>query len=327
MANVPHANATLAGIGGARIEWYGVPEAVRQSVEDRLGAAVSEAVSQAFGFSPGLAARLRLSDGRRVFVKAIGPDDESGAPGGRDFYRREARITAGLPDNVAAPCLVDSWEASGWVVLALEDIDGANPALPWRADDLSRVLHALADSAQSLTPSPVSAPAAGSPAGQGHWSNLAADPDRLRRLPQVDAWAASRLTLLVELEARCEIASRGDTLVHADIRADNILLTHDRVYLVDWPHAKVGAAWLDLIWFLPSVAMQGGPPPQELFWSHPLAAGADRTNVLAAVAAVAGFMIDGATQPPPPGLPTLRRFQLAQGRQATQWLRQTIAAS
>jgi hypothetical protein len=104
MANRPQTNATLAGIGGTRIEWSGVPEAVRQSVDDRLGAAVSEAVSQALGFSPGLAARLRLSDGRRVFVKAIGPDDESGAPRGRDFYRREARITAGLPDNASIGC-------------------------------------------------------------------------------------------------------------------------------------------------------------------------------------------------------------------------------
>lgn len=327
MADVPQTGATLAGVGGTRVEWSDVPEAVRQSVEDRLGAPVVEAVSQAFGFSPGLAARLRLADGRRVFVKAIGPDDESGAPGGQDFYRREARITAGLPDDVAAPRLVDSWEASDWMVLALEDIDGANPALPWRADQLSRVLHALTDIAHSLTPSPVSAPAAGSPAGRGHWSNLAADPDRLRRLPQVDAWAASSVSLLVELEGRCEAASTGDTLVHADIRADNILLTHDRVYLVDWPHAKVGAAWIDLVWFLPSVAMQGGPQPRELFWSHPLAAGADRNDLLAVVAAVAGFMIDGATQPPPPGLPNLRRFQLAQGQQATRWIRQTITAS
>jgi len=132
--------------------------------------------------------------------------------------------------------------------------------------------------------------------------------------------------LLAELESRCEAASRGDTLVHADIRADNILLTDDRVYLVDWPHARIGAAWLDLVWFLPSVAMQGGPEPDELFWSHPLAAGADRGDVLAVLAEFAGFMIEGATQPPPPGLPALRGFQLAQGRPAIRWLKRTMAA-
>jgi len=49
-----------------------------------------------------------------------------------------------------------------------------------------------------------------------------------------------------------------------------MLLTDDRVYLVDWPHAKIGARWLDLVWFLPSVAMQGEPPPERLFSTHPL---------------------------------------------------------
>ena len=34
--------------------------------------------------------------------------------------------------------------------------------------------------------------------------------------------------------------------------------------VVDWPHARIGAAWVDLLWFAPSVAMQGGPAPNEL---------------------------------------------------------------
>ena len=29
--------------------------------------------------------------------------------------------------------------------------------------------------------------------------------------------------------------------------------------VVDWPHARVGQPWVDLLWFAPSVAMQGGP--------------------------------------------------------------------
>lgn len=213
MTNRPDVDEILAGMGGTRVEWSATPDAVRQSVEDRLGASVSDADGQLFGFSPGLAARLRLADGRRVFVKAIGPDNVSGAPGGQDAYRREARISAGLPLGVAAPRLVESWEASGWVILVLEDVDGVNPSLPWRADQLSRILRALAETAASLTP----------------------------------------------------------------------------------------------------------------FWSHPLAAAADRSDVVAVLAAFAGFMIDGATQPPPPGLPNLRQFQLAQGRHAAQWLRQILA--
>jgi hypothetical protein len=65
-------------------------------------------------------------------VKPIGSDALSGAPGGQGSYRREARTTAALPPSVAAPALIGTWEAEGWVILAFEDIEGTNPALPGR---------------------------------------------------------------------------------------------------------------------------------------------------------------------------------------------------
>jgi Ser/Thr protein kinase RdoA (MazF antagonist) len=50
-------------------------------------------------------------------------------------------------------------------------------------------------------------------------------------------------------------------LLHADVPADNLLLTRDGVMVVDWPHACRGAAFADLVFFAPSVAMQSGPEP------------------------------------------------------------------
>jgi len=324
MPDIHPADPLLEGVGGTRVEWGGVPGYVRESVQDHLGATVASAVSQTAGFSPGLAARIRLEDGRKYFVKAIAPDAESGAPGGQDSYRREARISAALPAEIAVPHLVDSWQVSGWVVLAFEHIDGVNPILPWRPDQLSRVLQALSETAVTLTPSPVAAPMVGSSTGPGHWSRLAGDPRRRKYLQQVDAWASENLERLIELETHSGAAGTGDTLLHGDIRADNLLLTDDRVYLVDWPHAKIGAPWVDLVWFLPSVAMQGGPSPEKVFSTHPLSADVDRFELLPVLAAFTGFMVDGATQPPPPGLPRLRPFQLAQGQRAIHWLHQTV---
>jgi hypothetical protein len=78
---------------------------------------------------------------------------------------------------------------------------------------------------------------------------------------------------------------------------------------------------VDLLAFLPSVAMQGGPKPWEVFDEHPVARGAARENVDAVVAALAGFFVQRCTLPPPPGLPTLREFQRAQGVEALAWLR------
>jgi hypothetical protein len=106
------------------------------------------------------------------------------------------------------------------------------------------------------------------------------------------------------------------------VRADNILLTDDRVWFVDWPHACVGAAWVDVVCFAPSVAMQGGPTPEEVIARHPACRTAEPAEITATVAALAGYFTHRALQPPPPGLPTVRAFQAAQGVVARRWLAQ-----
>jgi thiamine kinase-like enzyme len=109
-------------------------------------------------------------------------------------------------------------------------------------------------------------------------------------------------------------------LVHLDVRADNVLLTPDRVLFVDWPAASIGAAWIDLAAMLPSVAMQGGPDPEDVWRAHSLSRGVDDDQVDAFVVAVAGYFAHSMLLAEPPGLPTLREFQAAQGRHASTWL-------
>ena len=66
--------------------------------------------------------------------------------------------------------------------------------------------------------------------------------------------------------------------------------------------------------------MQGGPPPEEVIARHPPCRSADPQAVTAAVAAIAGYFTRQSLQPPPPGLPTVRAFQAAQGVVARDWL-------
>jgi len=99
-----------------------------------------------------------------------------------------------------------------------------------------------------------------------------------------------------------------------------LLTLDDRVLVVDWPHARIGASWVDAVFFAPSVAMQGGPPPEELVARHPHGRQADPGALTAVVAAVAGFFTGEGLQPAPPGLPTLRPFQASQGEVASDWL-------
>jgi aminoglycoside phosphotransferase (APT) family kinase protein len=306
---------------GERLGWEALPTAVRSAIEQRLEATVARAVTQPGGFSPGVAARLELADGRRFFAKAVGPEPNPDSP---EFHRREVHIAAALPPGTPAPRFFFSVDDGAWVALVFEHVDGREPQLPWRSDELARVLEALTDLAGALTPPPLEAP----PAAEAYdellhgWRSLAAE-----GAAGIDRWAAERLDELAELEAHWGEAASGETLVHGDIRADNILLTAERVVFVDWPHACVGAAWLDLLLLLPSVAMQGGPPPWEVFEAHPLGRDAPSAAVTPVVAALAGFFLQRCMLPPPPGLSTLREFQRGQGIEALAWLRRSLGAS
>jgi nucleoside-diphosphate-sugar epimerase len=103
--------------------------------------------------------------------------------------------------------------------------------------------------------------------------------------------------------------------------------TADRVVVVDWPWACLAAPWFDLVTMLPSVRLQGGPPPAGVFAAHPLTRHADADAVTSVVAALAGYFVHRGGQPPPPGLPTLRAFQRDQGAVALDWLRHRMESS
>ncbi|MGW3241232.1 aminoglycoside phosphotransferase family protein [Streptomyces sp. NPDC001070] len=308
-----------------RLPWAALPRDLAAAVEARLGAPVAAADDQRGGFSPGVAARLTLTDGRRAFVKAVSPAQNPDSP---HIHRAEARIAADLPEDVPAPRLLHSFEQDDWVVLAFEDVPGRTPADPWDTEELRRVMDALADLAARLTPSPVAAPPAAErlAASFGCWAELAAGRDAgTDDLRGLDPWAAAHLDELAALESGWPQALTGSTLAHSDLRADNVLLTGDgpagRVVFVDWPWACTSTPWFDLLCMLPSVAMQGGPEPEDLFAAHPVARDADPAAVDAALAALTGMFLGHARRPAPPGLPTLRAFQRAQGEAALSWLR------
>ncbi len=304
---------------GARLHWKQAPKRLRDAFEAWAGSPVAEAVTQPSGFSPGVAARLLLADGRRVFVKAVGPDINPDSAG---IHRRELRIISRMPEDVPAPRLLWSRDEGegGWVALAFEDIEGEHPRQPWDLRELERVLEGLVALGERLTPSPLPAgvaPDASDAFPNDGWRNLRDDPHRQRSLAP---WFRSNLDRLAELERAVPDAVKGDTLVHFDIRADNLLLTPDRVWFLDWPHAFVGAAWIDVIVMAPSVTMQGGPPPEEVVAAHPACRTAAPDDVTAVVAALAGLFTEWGSRPPPPGLPTLRPFQQAQASVARDWL-------
>jgi aminoglycoside phosphotransferase (APT) family kinase protein len=307
---------------GVRLEWASVPTRIRQEFEGWAGSRVISATSQPSGFSPGVAARLKLEDGRGLFVKAVSSEPNADSPA---MHRREARVLAALPSSVPVPRLRWFYDSDGWVILVLDEAHGRHPRQPWDLVELDQVLAACAQLAQRLTPTPVPVSELGSASDRlarriCGWRRLLDDPPEIRA--GLDAWSRRHLEALADLESRAPAAVSGDTLLHFDLRADNLLLGAEHVWFVDWPHACVGAAWFDVVAFVPSVTMQGGPSPEDVFARYPAGKQADAEEVTRGVAAVAGFFIRESLLPPPPGLPTLRAFQAAQGMVARQWLAQ-----
>ncbi len=293
---------------------------MRAAVERVCGAPVVRARNQPGGFSPGVAARVRCADGSAWFVKAASAEVNADTP---KLHRREADVLAGLDPLIAAgrvpaPRLRGTAESGSWFALVADDVDGAQPALPWRDGELGAVLAAVDRLADTLTPAPVAAPAIAEYLGTDFtgWRILA----QARGDDRLDPWSRARLPELAALEATWAVQAAGDTLLHGDIRADNLLLTDDRVTMVDWPHAYRGAAYCDLVFFAPSVAMQGGPEPDALLARSRIGRTVGRDALAALVCALAGYFTERALRPAPPGLPTVRAFQWAQGEVARRWL-------
>lgn len=305
---------------GVRLAWHDLPRIVRAAVEDIVGWPVAEATTQRGGFSPGAAARIRSADGRRAFVKAVSSTQNPDSP---DIHRREARVAAALPATAPVARLIGTYDDGIWVALVFSDVDGHLPALPWRADQLSMVLEGIGGLHEALTPSPAaSVPDIDTDLApvMTCWQRLSDDPAIRDR---ADDWCRRHLGRLIERERDWAAGVRGETLLHTDLRADNILLTGiDGIAVVDWPWATRGAAWVDVALMAPSVAAQGGPAPTELLRRCRSSTAVAEEVLIPLVVALAGYLTYSGLKPPPAGLPTLRRFQVMQGRAARAWVRE-----
>jgi hypothetical protein len=304
-----------------RLLWECLAAKTQADIERLANGRVVAAASCTAGFSPGLASRLDLAGGRRVFVKAM---DAVEWPDQAMWYRTEALVSQSLPPNVPGPRLL-AWSDDGcWVVLVFEYIDGAAPDFGRNPSDASRIAAALDDLAGLLTPSPIPVPS--DHPRLGGWADLAADCDRLARLPLASQWAADHLSTLIELENVGMAAARGDSLVHFDAFPHNILMAGARVLFVDWPHARLGAPFLDLIMFASS-AESAGIDPDQLLADRAVTADLDPHVIDAVLAAFAGFCVGGSLWAADPGLAPIIAAKAELGSAATAWLRRRVTST
>ncbi len=305
-----------------RPRWSELPGHVRSIVEGLVGGRVTTAESCPGGFSPGFASRLTLVGGRRVFAKAM---DAEVWPSQVTMYRDEARVAAQLPPAAPAPRFLGSMDDGRWVVLAFECVEGSEPARPWCRADLARVVSAIGTMTAALTPSPLALPR--DQPRIGGWALLAGNELLAARLAAHSSWATAELRFLAELEnAGLAVARDGDSLVHFDALPHNILLTTDRVVVVDWPHARLGSPCIDLLMVLASAAADGiDPEPFLAAQPLPLAGRTSPHHLTTVLAALTGFWLAGAVEDVHPGLEPIAAAKLELGRGGLRWLRRRLA--
>lgn len=242
---------------------------------------------------------IRLADGRTAFVKAAYDHDSV------EWLRKEALVY----QSVAGPFMprLLSWDGE---VLVLEDLNQAAWPPPWTFHAIAAVQVALKELGRATPPSglPPLKDLAPELVDAG-WPAVREDPQPFLSLGLCGpAWLDAALPELVAAAASAELG--GDALVHADVRSDNLCVRDGQALFVDWNWASIGNPLFDLAAWLPSLAGEGGPPPEHFLPGDDGAAYA---------ALLAGFFCARAGRPAPPKLPKLRVLQRLQAEPALQW--------
>jgi hypothetical protein len=145
-------------------------------------------------------------------------------------------------------------------VLLLEDLSQARWPPPWQAGDEALVMAALDE--LHAAPAPPGLPGAESDVSAG-WPELGADPLPFLSLGLVSAaWLDANLATLQSAGERAALA--GGSVVHLDIRSDNLCFKDGRALIVDWNWASLGNPAVDAQFWLPSLVLEGGIPPIDL---------------------------------------------------------------
>lgn len=273
---------------------------LRTRLEDLSGHRITGATPVGGGYTPALRLRLVLDDGSTRFAK-IGTSQRIAR-----WLRTEYRIYSEIAAPFLARCL--GWEDDPDApILLLEDLSALHWPPPWRDGDAEAVMQTLARVAMVEPPPDLPRLEAFTDVFDG-WERIAADPEPFLSLDLADAaWLERVLPRLLEIDPTGNLT--GGSLLHLDVRSDNLCLDGRRVVLVDWNHAAVGNPDFDIAFWLPSLEMEGGPAPDVLL---------PRAGELAAI--VCGYFASRAGLPEIPGVPGVRELQRVQLASALPWM-------
>ena len=279
-----------------RPSWDELPGHVRDLVADWVGTPVAWQ-SAGGGFTRGFASTLTAEDGSRSFVKAV-PFTNVHITAS---YRREIAVHGVLPVGVPAPRLLQAAEVGegddGWVVLAFEHVQGRMPGNPWTSAELVTAVRTLEHMAVALRevtwddPATLVAEASEDPEVFTVWEGYDASP-----LPDgLDVFVEENRERLAVATRRSLEAFRGEAWAHCDVRADNMVVAGDQVWVVDWNWLCRAPEWADLGLLLPQVHADGVDLAPA--YASPLLAGVAPDDLDAGIAWLGALMVFFSDQP------------------------------
>jgi aminoglycoside phosphotransferase (APT) family kinase protein len=190
--------------------------------------------------------------------------------------------------------------------LVIEDLSSAIWPPPWSLSNVAAVLDRVTEMHAVTAPLRRYAEVHG--ARELGWRSVAADPTPFLSLGLAGKdWLARSLPVLKEAEAACSTA--GNAVTHWDLRSDNICFAKGKAIFIDWGEACLSNPKLDLGFWLPSLAYEGGPMPEEILPDSPEVA-----------AWVSGFFAARAGLPDVPNAPFVRRVQKEQLSASLRWV-------
>ena len=266
-------------------------------IERLLGAKVESYVSVEGGYTPAL--RLLCRTAACSFFAKVGA-----TPLTSRSLSREIRIYNSLGGDFM-PRLVASEDDESEPILIIEDLSGHHWPPPWGERGIDLTLAQI--DALHHTPASVETYEQAHGTADPNWRAVAADPGPFLSLGVADApWLEGALPDLMRREESCPTA--GDSLCHWDLRSDNISITPERVVFVDWNSACLSNPRLDLGFWLPSLAYEGGPEPEKILPDAPEVA-----------AWVSGYFAARAGLPEIADAPRVRTVQRLQLQTALPW--------
>jgi serine/threonine protein kinase len=308
---------------GRRTPYDAAPAAVHDWVAETLGSPVVRATPRIGGMSPAVAVSVRGENGATAFVKAVSPGINPDTP---SHFRREIAVLTGLAALPPVPYragLLATYDDGDWVALTLEDVDGRHP--DWTSlAEREAVFASVRQQMRELTPAPDHLPSESTRDVLAKYLEAMVAPtdEELGGLP---SWAVEGLS---DLRRRVELAlehERDEAFCHWDLRHDNILIRHDdsQPVLVDWGMSRRGRRWTDALVF--GLEWVDSPDFDAIVSSLGLSAD-DERDVTAFLIGIGCYLAMQATQPAPPGLPTLPAFRRQVGRACLAGVRRRLDA-